>query len=188
MKQTFLNQSLSVRLRWVVVNETLTRVWNPGFYYSFVSFSVSWIGYGKQQKLKKQKNNETRLRVDGLSAQTCALKFSDSYQHSEVVTWSCLKPQFMYSVHCFVKDTNRPEQEYMFLFSKTVFFAWFNQGEAIISALFIPGRVGIERCVAGVWTGSWHRWTWIAKKVSQGKKQQAVLAFMFEWLFENGHR
>lgn len=121
MKQTFLNQSLSVRLRWVVVNETLTRVWNPGFYYSFVSFSVSWIGYGKQQKLKKQKNNETRLRVDGLSAQTCALKFSDSYQHSQVVTWSCLKRQFMYSVHCFVKDTNRPEQEYMFLFSKTVF-------------------------------------------------------------------
>ena len=58
MKQTFPGQSLSVRLRWVGVNKTLTRVWNPGFYYSFVPFSVSWFGYGKQQKLKKQKNNE----------------------------------------------------------------------------------------------------------------------------------
>ena len=28
----------------------------------------------------------------------------------------------MYSVHCFFKDTNRPEQEYIFVFSKTVFF------------------------------------------------------------------
>ena len=28
----------------------------------------------------------------------------------------------MYSVHCFFKDTNRPEQEYIFLFSKSVFF------------------------------------------------------------------
>lgn len=26
----------------------------------------------------------------------------------------------MYSVHCFFKDTNRPEQEYIFVFSKTV--------------------------------------------------------------------
>ena len=28
----------------------------------------------------------------------------------------------MYSVHWFFKDTNRPEQEYIYLFSKTVFF------------------------------------------------------------------
>lgn len=27
----------------------------------------------------------------------------------------------MYSVHCFFKDTNRPEQEYIFLFSKCFF-------------------------------------------------------------------
>ena len=80
MKQTFPGQSLSVRLRWVGVNKTLTRVWNPGFYYSFVPFSVSWFGYGKQQKLKKQKNNGTRLRVGGLLAQTCTLKFSGSHQ------------------------------------------------------------------------------------------------------------
>ena len=46
------------------------------------------------------------------------------HTRTEVVTWSCLKLQFMYSVHCFFKDTNRPEQEYSFLFSKCFFLNW----------------------------------------------------------------
>ena len=72
-----------------------TPIWPPWRHvktlYSFVSLSVSWFGYGKQQKLK-QENNGTRLRVDGLFIR--ALSSFQIHTKTEVVTWSCLKLSF----------------------------------------------------------------------------------------------
>ena len=97
MKQTFLDQSLSVRLRWVVAIKTLTRVWNPGFYYSFVSFSVSWFGYGKiaeTEETKEQWNPTPSRRFIYSDLQPQVFRFIPALRGCDMI-------MFKASVHVF---------------------------------------------------------------------------------------
>ena len=87
----------------------------------------------------------------------------------------------MYSVHYFFKDTNRPEQEYIFVFSKTVFFFKLVLGlikkkplsrrftyleELALKVEVLPSELEAETDEPGV-----------AKKVSQGKKTASYVGF-----------
>lgn len=77
---------------------------------------------------KTAETEETKKTIEADSESAVYLRIRpalSSFQvhtRTEVLTWSCLKPQFKDSVYCFFKDTNRPEQEWIFLISKTIFF------------------------------------------------------------------
>ena len=86
----------------------------------------------------------------------------------------------MYSVNCFFEDTNRPQQEYIFLFSKTVFFFKLVLGlikkkplslftyleELALKEVVLQSKLEADTDEPGV-----------AKKVSQGKKTASYVGF-----------
>ena len=113
-----------------------------------------------------------------------ALSSFQVHTRTEVLTWSCLKPQFKDSVHCFFKDTNRPEQECIFLISKTVFFKlvldlikkkplsrrFAYLEELALKEVVLHSKLEADTDEPGV-----------AKKVSQGEKTASYVGF-YVWV------
>ena len=112
-----------------------------------------------------------------------ALSSFQVHTRTEVLTWSCLKPQFKDSVYCFFKDTNRPEQECIFLISKTVFFKlvldlikkkpsrrFAYLEELALKEVVLHSKLEADTDEPGV-----------AKKVSQGEKTASYVGF-YVWV------